>query len=149
MSILQTIFEDSSGNSILRDRTSPTFIEITKIPKRAAQRELPGQSALGILLTSLSIPCPGVCVRCSCVAENSRLYLIIEVYRSVSLKKVPSLLLKPETRLISMHFAEGSIMGPFHLDTLRLMPTSVQASAFSLLNLFYSSRPRKFGPEGK
>ena len=95
-------------------------------------------------------PCAGVCVGGSPIAENFRLYLIIiEAYRSIDLKEVPILLPKPETREIIMHFAKESLGALCPLDTLRFRPTSVQALAFSLSNLFYSSRPRTFGPEGK
>ena len=67
----------------------------------------------------------------------------------MGLKKVHSLLLKPGTRLIRMRFAKEPLGALFPLDTLRFRPTSVQALVFSLSDLFYSSRPRTVGPEGK
>ena len=139
--------EESSGNSILRKSDFPDFRRDGRNPKTRHSKRSPAKPTLEIYLRDSRFALPGVCVGGSCIAENSRLYLIIEVYRLMGLKKVHSLPLKPETRINITHFAKEPLGALFPLDTLRLDQLRYKRRFF-FLDLFYSDRPINFGPEG-
>ena len=82
-----------------------TFAEIAEIPKRAPRRELTGNPPCKFTHETSNPPPARAFASEVPASGNFRLYLIIEGYRLIGLKKVPILLLKAETRLITMYFA--------------------------------------------